>query len=178
MGSGADRVRSLRPNVTLSPLGAKVADLLDAVWDGLYHLPGSLIDRVKWDDPYCITAVVSDHMLATWDSNHLTKLVVLCHDAALRMEISAANPRNVRLSFWQRVREGGTCTRHPTLEQAAADIRSVYRHFLHERTVPLPPRKRDPENDCVSFEIGPASGTCRTDGHPRCVECGRRKTEE
>lgn len=175
MGAGADRVRSLRPSVELSPLGAKVADLLDAVWDGIYHLPASLIDRVNWDDDRYVTVVVPDHMLATWDANYLTKLVILCHDVALRLELSAANPRNVRLGFSQRDREGGSMQRHPTLETAATSIRQVYKHFLHEHAVPKPPAKRDAENDCTSFEIGAAQGDCRTDGHYRCAECLHRK---
>jgi hypothetical protein len=127
-----------------SPLGAKVADLLDAVWSGLYHLPASLVDRVQWDDPYCITAVVPDHALSTFHSDLLTRLVVLCHDAALRLEISAANPRNVRLSFWQRKREGGISERHPTMEVAMHGIRTDYPTFAleHRLSEPLPLREQ------------------------------------
>jgi hypothetical protein len=141
MGAGADRVLMHRTGPMLSPLGAKVADLLDAVWAGLYHLPPSLIDRVEWDDPYVITAVVPDHALATYDFDLLTRLVVLCHDAALRLEIGSANPRSVRLTFHQRKRTGRISERHPTMEEAVCGIRGDYsalRLFGCEHTVPPP----------------------------------------
>lgn len=145
MGAGADRVRMHRTRPMPSPLGAKVADLLDAVWHGLYHLPASIIDRVKWDDPFYITAVVPDHALATVDFDLLTRLVVLCHDAALRLEISSANPRNVRLSFWQRKRTGGISERHPTMEDATHGIREGNPAFEQEHRLrePMPLREQE-----------------------------------
>lgn len=125
MGSGADWLRSASKdqNLSISPLGEKVADLLDAVWQGIYHLPHSVLRRVSWEDDHCITIVVPDHGLATYDFDLLTRLVVLCHDAAIRMELSSANPRNVRLTFHQRVREGRMSQRHPTIEQAVEMLR-------------------------------------------------------
>jgi hypothetical protein len=135
MGRGADRIQKCHPTFTISPLGRKVADLLDAAWDGIYHLPESLPYRAGWDDPYFISVVVPDYALATYDFNTLTRLVVLCHDAALRMEIDSANPRNVRLTFHQRKRTGGVCEGHPTLEEAAAAIRNRHHFFLEEHEV-------------------------------------------
>lgn len=145
MGAGAERVRSLHKGLALSPLGAKVADLLDAVWSGIYHLPASLIDRVDWTDDYCITVVVPGHALATVDFDLLTRLVVLCHDAALRLEIGSANPRNVRLTFHQRQRTGGMSKRHPTMEEATHGIREDYPAFEqeHRQREPMPLREQE-----------------------------------
>ena len=122
MGAGADRIRAYQ-KVELSPLGETIADLLNVVWNGIYHLPASVVAKTDWCDRRAISVVIPDHNLATWDFNYLTKLVVLCHDAALRMEIEACNFRYVRLVFSQRKRTGGFAERHPTLEEAAADIR-------------------------------------------------------
>ncbi len=134
MGFGADRVRA--HGVDLSPLGAKVADLLDCVWAGIYHLPHSVEYNTKWADPYYIAVTIPDHDLATWDFNRLTELVVLCHDAALRLEIEACNPHHVRLVFHQRKRSGSISERHPTMEEATTAIRKDGSGFITEHGVP------------------------------------------
>jgi hypothetical protein len=139
MGAGADRIRAVR-KINPSPLGEAVADLLNAVWDGIYHLPDSVVHKTDWTDNYYIAVVVPDHGLATWDFNYLTKLVVLCHDAGLRMQIGTCNPRNLRLSFHQRkTRKGSTMERHPTMEEATRIIRDVYTNFESEHRLPDSP---------------------------------------
>lgn len=105
----------------LSPLGRKVADILGQVFLGIYHVNQRALDRVDWADPYCIAITLQDG-LATCDFHRLTALVVLCHDAAIRMEISAATHGYLRLMFHQRTRDGGMCEGHPTIEDAVAMI--------------------------------------------------------
>jgi len=100
--------------------------------------------------------VVPDHALATFDFDLLTRLVVLCHDAALRLEVSAANPHNVRLSFWQRQRTGGMSKRHPTMEEATHGIR-------HGSEFEREHRLREPHSLWAlgSYREGDGSGSVR-----------------
>lgn len=111
---------------SMSPLGIVVADALGFVYRGIYHLPPSLLERVEWfDERYIAISVPRD--LCTWDGNELTRLVVICHDLMLRMEVDPAGPYHLRLSFYQRrARTGSISARMPTLEEHAAMIRAGY----------------------------------------------------
>ena len=120
MAQGADRVRR-EYGVEPSELGAIVADLLDTLFYGLYHIEREA-RRVKWSDTHCIEVTLRMD-LATWDFAHLTRLVFLCHDYCLRGEMSAAAFNYIRLTFHQRLREGNISQRHPTLEQAVSSWR-------------------------------------------------------
>lgn len=110
----------------LSPLGAAVADLLGDVFFGIYHLDAGALGRVKWSDPHYILVNLRHHSLATFDGDELTRLVVLCHDRCLRLDLKAIAPLTLQLLFHQRQREGGIWKRHPTIEQAVERIRSAY----------------------------------------------------
>ena len=121
MYSGSDWIE--RQGKTLSPLGREVADILGQVYEGIYHISrAALHERVKWDDNLFIMIVVTDG-ISTFDFNVLTRLVILCHDRAVRLEINSAGFGYLRLFFSQRVREGSMTKRHPTMEQAIAEIR-------------------------------------------------------
>jgi len=135
MGSGAEYIHELRPQLKMSPLGAKVADLIDSVWCGIYHVSPRFIDKVDWSNDLFITMVVPAHGLATYDFERLTQLVVLCHESALRMEVGGANPRHVRLTFHQRGRSGSLSQRHPSMAWAVSNIRETHPHFLEEHEV-------------------------------------------
>jgi len=56
--------------------------------------------------------------ISTFDYNQLTRLVIGCHDRAIRLEIRASGPRLLRLGLWQRQRDGSMYERHPTIEEA------------------------------------------------------------
>lgn len=119
---GSDWVkRSLKKS--MSPLGIQVADLLGDVFLGIYHLDYMALKRVNWDDD-CISFVLSYHTLSTVDSNELTKLVVLCHDRALRMDIKSVAPKRLELTFHQRVRDGDFYHTCPTIEEHINKIRA------------------------------------------------------
>ena len=97
----------------ISPLGENVAEILAIIWSGLYHLEG--VEKVDWKDNYLIRVSIREP-LATWDFNHLTQLVVLAHDACIRMQITPKGQK-LLLSFHQRQgRDGEMSNRHPTLE--------------------------------------------------------------
>ena len=114
--------------VTISPIGKKVANLLGYVGGGLYNCPVKL-NKVDWSHDFVITIVWSGTM-ANWDGFALTRLWVLCARLGLRVEIDAAAPGRLEISFWQREgREGGVSERLPDCE---ALIRDVDDDFLGE----------------------------------------------
>lgn len=121
--AGSDWLKySLKP-IGISPLGIKVADLLGEVYKGLYHIPSTLLYKVKWEDKYCIDVVVRD-CLTTWDDDVLTKLVVLAHDMMVRVEILSCCPKYLKLRMSQRFkRDGSIMEGYPTMEQHIAIIR-------------------------------------------------------
>jgi len=110
----------------MSPLGMAVADLLGDVFSGIYHLDDGKLKKVDWGDPYVISVQLHWQSLSTFDSNHLTKLVVLCHDRCLRLAISAITVRTLELMFHQRQREGDIMRRMPTIEEHIGMIRKYY----------------------------------------------------
>lgn len=84
---------------TLSPLGILVADILGQVYHGIYHIRKAVLHpRVEWDNPELITLVINRE-LANHDSPDLTRMVLLCHEAGVRLGITAAAYRYLRLDF-------------------------------------------------------------------------------
>jgi len=128
MFAGSEWVEnSLRYEGEMSELGRSVADLLGDLFFGIYHMNTTSLHKVEWDNNQSI-AVTVDTELATFDSDGLTRLVVLCHDRMIRCSIQGLAPRYVRLMFHQRQRRdgGSRWERHPTLEAAAKQIRAYY----------------------------------------------------
>lgn len=114
-----------RNSENISPLGIKVANLLGDVFEGLYHLSDNTLNKVDWTDTFCISVNI-EKCLCTWDFDHLTRLVVLCHDRCIRMEINSKNMQYIGLMFHERQREGHMDQRHPTIENAIMNIRKVF----------------------------------------------------
>lgn len=101
-----------------------MADLLDDLYAGIYHINRTSLGKVDWANEHHIRVVVGLHDMNSYDSNHLTRLVFLAHDFALRVELDAAGFGYLGLFFTQRSHTGKSFfDRHPTLEQAVADFR-------------------------------------------------------
>lgn len=132
-GQGQDWLRRARGVTAFSPLGSRVAEIFDAVWHGIYHLDARALGRVRWDDPEMVEFVWSGEELATYDFPKLTGLVVLAHDAMVRLAVMPAAPNRLRLRFHLRQRrEGGhVWERHPPIDAAIESWRAVadLRHF-------------------------------------------------
>lgn len=63
--------------------------------------------------------------LSTFDFDYLTRLVVMAHDRCIRAEIVPSGPGMIGLHLHKRHwREGPMHSRHPTIDQAVAAIRS------------------------------------------------------
>ncbi len=101
MGNGAEYIRTSF-KTDMSPLGEEVADLLDTLYGGIYHLAGPGLGRVDWTNPNWIEYMLVDHRSAnlhTYDFDDLTWLVLLSHDRCLRVELRPGNFRCVKLMF-------------------------------------------------------------------------------
>ena len=95
-----------------------------AICEGLgspWNIPTNW-DRANWyaSTKGAISLFVRGGRLATFDFDHLTKLVLAAHKNCVRVEIEPANMQGVRVTFWPRDKaEGSMFERHPTLEQLA-----------------------------------------------------------
>lgn len=121
--SGADWV-ALKGK-EMSEFGRLIADILGQAYQGIYHIDREAL-RADWSQPSYITINLTSGQLATYDLDHLTTLVVLCHDHAVRMEIQSSSPHRVKVGFSKRQREGQIYYRHPTIEDAVANVRAKY----------------------------------------------------
>lgn len=73
---------------------------------------------------YATISVPADR-LSTFDVDALTRLVVIAHDRCCRIQIAPAGPRHIQIGVSPRSRDGDVSRRHPTIEQAIADVRGV-----------------------------------------------------
>lgn len=124
MGEGLKRI--CRMGMVASVLGGEVADLLDCLYAGLYHLPDKVLRKTIWSNSHWIEVVVDDGPYATYDFDYLTSLVFLCHQRAIRCEVNGARQGLLRLRFHKRRREGQRCERHPTMAEAVAECEKAY----------------------------------------------------
>ena len=126
MSENADMIRQ-RFNREVSPFGEQVLGLLDSLYAGLHHVPARSLEQADWGSNDWIRVTVWDDRFSTFDSDWLTRLVVLAHDRCIRVEMQAAAYHHFWLCFTPRVREGNLMHRHPTIEQAIEQIRQVGR---------------------------------------------------
>jgi hypothetical protein len=123
--AGSDWIKSAL-KVKMSPLGEAVADLLGDLFFGIYHLDTKALRRVDWANDNHIVFSLGWHSLSTCDFDELTRLVILCHDRAIRCSVAASTHKYLELMFHQRQRDGGYSERHPTIEQAIEETRKAY----------------------------------------------------
>lgn len=124
--AGADWVKSALKVNEMSPLGVAVANLLGDLFGGIYHLEDRDLKKVEWDNDHHIIFVLNWKDLSTFDNGLLTSLVILCHDRAIRCQISARSNKGIELMFHQRSRDGGISERHPTIEEAIQRVRVAH----------------------------------------------------
>lgn len=106
-----------RQDVEVSEFGAKVADLVGELFEGIYHI-GAQALKADWSRRGFVSVVVPDFHFSTYDSSLLTHLVILAHTRNIRAEIKAASPRYLRLQFMPVTRSGFFVDRHPTLRES------------------------------------------------------------
>jgi hypothetical protein len=124
-GWGADWLR--RNGKEVSEAGARVAELVDWAWDGIYHLDA--VKRTAWNGSRVQITIYAPNYtsdLTTFDGSLLTKLVIGAHDHAIRFGISAAGPKYLRLDFWPRDRAKHMYDSHPKIEDRLPMMRSGF----------------------------------------------------
>lgn len=119
--------------VTLSPYQKTVMNIVGIVGNGIYNAPIDVC-KIEWahgPDGILIKWQHSD--FATFDYNQLTMLVFLCHEARIRCSISPCGPRTLKLCFYPRMSTGNMCVRHPNLDEAVKEFRSIFssRHEIN-----------------------------------------------
>jgi hypothetical protein len=88
--------------------------------------------------------------LSTFDSDNLTRLVLLAHDRCVRIELAQGGPYRIGIKLHRRyTRKGGFFDRHPTIEQAIEAHRKIHPaptedHFPGARK--MVGREEDPTN--------------------------------
>lgn len=94
-------------------------DLLCDVFHGEHHAPERIYTFGRG-----IKCNAESHRLSTFDFDYLTRLVVLAHDACVRVEIVSSGPGRIGLVLHKRAgRTGSSHDRHPTMEEAIERVR-------------------------------------------------------
>lgn len=113
----------------MTSLEKKVRTILGAVFACAPDCPGHHHYESAWRrrrvDPWCIIVHLDRGNMATYDGSGLTRLVIGCHDEAVRVQITRSGPWHVGLVFSEREREGDFSKRHPTIEHAVEVYREI-----------------------------------------------------
>jgi hypothetical protein len=110
--------------VSFSRLGRRVALLVER-WVGVHYVGDGLLERADWSHPHHVTLACPPYAnLATYDGDYLTRLVLLAHDLALRVEVRPHGPQYVGLFFTMRSRADGFARHHPTIEDVVTEWRA------------------------------------------------------
>lgn len=104
----------------LNAFQCRAFDILGIVGGGIYNCPISW-DTLVWGDKNHRFIIAPWYgALATWDFKELTRLVLLCHDARIRGQISPLGPRHLHIALHERAADGGITRCHPDLAEAVA----------------------------------------------------------
>jgi hypothetical protein len=126
--------RYKNPEFKCSEHGRAVAQILGITFGGLYHLENKAIEKADWQHECCVEINLWRPQLATHDFCRLTELVIMCHDACIRLEIDPHTFQTLKLWFHKREsREGDICRRHPTIESAIERVRKYGAPKYEER---------------------------------------------
>lgn len=125
----ADRLAKRRRNPVVCPAPVlsdfqheAIRMFVQAMGTGIYNLS---INWTRGDYSYSgAVHLVMYGSLASWDFNHLTRLVIAAHEACIRVSVEAAAPKYLRISMHRRERAAEAIhARHPTIEQAVEAYR-------------------------------------------------------
>jgi hypothetical protein len=125
MATYVDWLKQDRPNLEISPLGEKVANILGLLYRGLYNCDAH--HRIKWGETRCIEINVDDNYFSTYDFDYLTRLVFLAHEFCVRVSVCQSGRGMIKIQFHERKnRTGGMWERHPTLDHAVSSFHAAY----------------------------------------------------
>ena len=114
----ADKLERLT-KATMTEAQRACFDLLCDVFHGEHHAPERIYAFGRG-----IKCNAESHRLSTFDFDYLTRLVVLAHDACVRVEVVSSGPGRIGLVLHKRAgRTGSSYDRHPTMEEAIERVR-------------------------------------------------------
>lgn len=111
------------------------AEFLAEFYQGFNHIPGEFRAAGK----SAVAMDVGHISLGTFDFNEMTRLVVLAHDKCMRFGVNGPHMEEreyeghkyekamMTIVVSKRKREGSMFERHPTLDEAVAQIRKQYK---------------------------------------------------
>jgi hypothetical protein len=114
--TGSEWVKSSK--MDMSPFGERVADMLGEVFDGIYHISDAVWKMDFTKERFITMTIYESGNFATYDSNYLTKLVLLAHERNIRVCVRAATHSYLKFEFMQVDRSGFFADRHPTLAES------------------------------------------------------------
>lgn len=118
--AGAEWVQS--SGKSLSPFGMIVADLLGDAFLGIYHISNEVFKTDFTGERYIEMTIFENGNIATFDSDYLTRLVLLSHIRNVRLCIRASTHNYLKLCFMTVDRRGFFADRHPTLTEAINNL--------------------------------------------------------
>ena len=102
----------------LSPFGERVADMLNEVFLGIYHVSNEVWKADFTGAKYIAVTFYECSQFATYDSDYLTRLVLLAHERNIRVCVRASTHKYLKFEFMQVDRGGFFADRHPTLAES------------------------------------------------------------
>jgi hypothetical protein len=118
----------------LNPFQRRAFTMLGIAGGGIYNAPIEW-ESIVWRHPRMLW-LLWRYDVATWDGSNLTSMVLLAHDAAIRLTI-APGMRFLRIGMHEREPHADGAPSysrgHPTLEQAVARHRQRFpaQHHIH-----------------------------------------------
>lgn len=108
----------------LSEFQRRAVDLLIAGLNtGPWNVPIKW-ERVDWRFGGGVRFTLRKSSLATFDFDHLTRLVILAHDRCIRVGVEPRSFQYLAITMYPRKSEGAMHDRHPTIEEAIARLRA------------------------------------------------------
>ena len=107
----------------ISSIAKKALTIISYLEHGLHHVSWKQREKFQYFDEHSFIYSRFGNM-ATYDSSELTTLVVLCHELAVRVEISSIGFRYIKMLFTERQREGKSMyERHPSIDEVVKNWR-------------------------------------------------------
>jgi hypothetical protein len=145
--TGSEWVRINR--IEMSPFGERVADMLDDVFSGIYHISNEVRKTDFTGERFIAMTIFESGCFATYDSDYLTRLVLLAHERNIRVCIRAATHAYLKIEFMLVDRNGFFADRHPSLQE------SLYKLGIFKAT----------QTVTVHAAAEPGAGPCEEERH-------------
>ncbi|MBL4929368.1 hypothetical protein [Fuscibacter oryzae] len=110
----------------LDPFQRRAFAILGVIGRGIYNAPIDW-DSIFWKMPGALKVTWNGQSFATWDSDELTRAVMLAHDAGIRFAIAPHSYTALEIVMTRRDRDtAGICGRKPSLTEAVITHRQRY----------------------------------------------------